>query len=30
MRQGVLISTTDILSTFYSMSIDNAFVEIET
>src|ERR1035438_10433638 len=30
MRQGVLISTTEhLLSTFYSMGIDNAFVEIE-
>src|SRR6266853_1513199 len=30
MRQGVLISTTEhLLSTFYSMSIDNAFVEID-
>src|SRR5436309_6683350 len=29
MRQGVLISTTEhLLSTFYSMGIDNAFVEI--
>ncbi len=30
MRQGVLISTTEhLLSTFYSMGIDNAFVEID-
>jgi len=30
MRQGVLISTTEhLLSVFYSMSIDNAFVEID-
>jgi len=30
MRQGVLISTTEhLLSTFYSMSVDNAFVEID-
>src|SRR5258708_32707424 len=30
MRQGVLISTTEhLLSVFYSMSVDNAFVEIE-
>ena len=30
MRQGVLISTTEhLLSTFYSMRIDNAFVEID-
>ncbi len=30
MRQGVLLSTTEhLLSTFYSMSIDNAFVEID-
>lgn len=29
MRQGVLISTTEhLLSTFYSMGIDNAFIEI--
>src|SRR6195256_6907041 len=29
MRQGVLISTTEhLLSVFYSMSIDNAYVEI--
>ncbi len=31
MRQGVLISTTEhLLSTFYSMGIDNAFVEIDS
>jgi UDP-3-O-[3-hydroxymyristoyl] N-acetylglucosamine deacetylase len=30
MRQGVLLSTTEhLLSTFYSMGIDNAFVEID-
>jgi len=30
MRQGVLISTTEhLLSVFYSMSVDNAFVEID-
>jgi len=30
MRQGVLISTTEhLLSTFYSMGVDNAFVEID-
>ena len=30
MRQGVLISTTEhLLSTFYSMGIDNAYVEID-
>lgn len=30
MRQGVLISTTEhLLSTFYSMGIDNAFIEID-
>src|SRR6202051_4602427 len=30
MRQGVLISTTEhLLSTFYSMSVDNAYVEID-
>src|SRR5258705_5690810 len=30
MRQGVLISTTEhFLSVFYSMSVDNAFVEID-
>lgn len=30
MRQGVLISTTEhLLSTFYSLGIDNAFVEID-
>src|SRR6202008_4245243 len=30
MRQGVLISTTEhLLSVFYSMSIDNAYVEID-
>src|ERR1022692_4400582 len=30
MRQGVLISTTEhLLSVFYSMGIDNAFVEID-
>jgi len=30
MRQGVLISTTEhLLSVFYSMSIDNAFVEVD-
>jgi UDP-3-O-[3-hydroxymyristoyl] N-acetylglucosamine deacetylase len=31
MRQGVLISTTEhLLSTFYSMGIDNAYVEIDS
>jgi UDP-3-O-[3-hydroxymyristoyl] N-acetylglucosamine deacetylase len=31
MRQGVLISTTEhLLSVFYSMSVDNAFVEIDS
>src|SRR5579863_10598997 len=30
MRQGVLVSTTEhLLSTFYSMGIDNAYVEID-
>jgi UDP-3-O-[3-hydroxymyristoyl] N-acetylglucosamine deacetylase len=30
MRQGVLLSTTEhLLSTFYSMAVDNAFVEID-
>ena len=30
MRQGVLISTTEhLLSVFYSMSVDNAYVEID-
>src|SRR5690242_21422417 len=30
MRQGVLISTTEhLLSVFYSMGVDNAFVEID-
>src|SRR5215472_5916431 len=30
MRQGVLVSTTEhLLSVFYSMSVDNAFVEID-
>src|ERR1700741_5689194 len=30
MRQGVLISTTEhLLSTFYSMGVDNAYVEID-
>src|SRR5580693_9297018 len=30
MRQGVLLSTTEhLLSVFYSMSVDNAFVEID-
>src|SRR3981189_294285 len=30
MRQGVLISTTEhLLSVFYSMGIDNAFIEID-
>jgi UDP-3-O-[3-hydroxymyristoyl] N-acetylglucosamine deacetylase len=30
MRQGVLISTTEhLLSTFYSMGVDNAFIEID-
>ena len=30
MRQGVLISTTEhLLSTFYSMGLDNAYVEID-
>ena len=30
MRQGVLMSTTEhLLSTFYSMSVDNAYVEID-
>ena len=30
MRQGVLISTTEhLLSVFYSMGIDNAFIQID-
>src|ERR1043166_116466 len=30
MRQGVLISTTEhLLSTFYSLGIDNAYIEID-
>src|SRR5258707_4124780 len=30
MRQGVLISTTEhLLSTFYSMGVDNAYIEID-
>ena len=30
MRQGVLISTTEhLLSVFYSMGVDNAYVEID-
>ena len=31
MRQGVLIQTTEhLLSVFYSMRIDNAFIDIDT
>ena len=30
MRQGVLISTTEhLLSVFYSMGVDNAYIEID-